>query len=162
MGAFQKGVYCAVLASLPHLLVIIFNLRIYDKGRARAKQADNKQPVLAVLLGAPAGHEGTRAQLGGQMRLLAISHLALTMQFPLNCKVHTANCEGGSASGDMLKTIVEGHTHTDTHRHKETQSLRHSLHSFVFPVAVGGPSCCLFAELLSSVVTSATQAAIKD
>lgn len=102
----------------------------------------------------------TGHNLGGQMRLLAISHLALTMQFPLNCKVHTAQCEGegGSASGDMLKTIVEEHTH----RHKETQSLRHSLHSFVFPVAVGGPSCCLFAELLSSVVTSATQAAIKD
>lgn len=64
----------------------------------------------------------TGHNLGGQMRLLAISHLALTMQFPLNCKVHTAKCEGegGSASGDMLKTIVEEHTHTHTQAHSHS------------------------------------------
>lgn len=65
---------------------------------------DEQGHVLVVLLVPPAGHQGTGPsclQLGGQMKLLAISHLALTMQFPLNCKVHTAKCDGVDLHREM-------------------------------------------------------------
>lgn len=65
-----------------------------------------------------------------QLKMLVFSHLALTMQFPLDTRVHTESECGRWKVEDGLRTLY--------------------LHSFVFPVAVVG--CCHLANLVACLL----------
>lgn len=86
---------------LQFLLVIIFNLCIYDN---ELRQKEQSCPTGQLFR-----HQGICQTAPRQFKLLtAFPHLALTIQFPANCKVYTESVRG---AGNGLNTIVELNAH---------------------------------------------------